>query len=137
MSVPSSTLSGAYVLCCVVLAEGCPSVATFKMGGLPPVLKRPRLDTSIHDCGSPTHSEALQTCGDPRGAGEAASPNPSGSLLPTFIVDLPVSVNISFPDHFVHFFIRQLLAKVRHHMAQLGGADVAVPVLEGEKLSSG
>lgn len=109
----------------------------FKTGGLQfpilGVLKRPRLDPSIHGL----VLQPIQRPYQPPWGLRSSSPNPSGSLSPTFIVDLPISVNISFPDHFVHFFIRQLLAEVRHHVAQLGGADVAVPVLEEEKLPSG
>ena len=35
----------------------------------------------------------------------------------TFIVNLSISIYISFSDHFVDFFIRQLLTEVCHHMS--------------------
>lgn len=34
----------------------------------------------------------------------------------TFIVDLTITVNISFPDHFVNLFISKFLSQVGHHM---------------------
>lgn len=54
-------------------------------------------------------------------------------LFHTFVVHLPVSVNISFSDHLVHFLICELLAEVRHDVAQFCSADVAVSVLERGK----
>merc|ERR1711948_200056 len=47
-----------------------------------------------------------------------------------FVINLTVAINISFPDHFINFFIGQLFAKICHHMAQLGRANeaVAIPV---------
>lgn len=55
----------------------------------------------------------------------------------TFVVDLSVSVNVCFPDHLVYFFVRQLLAQVRHHVTQLGRADVSVTILnkDGQQVS--
>merc|ERR1719215_1240220 len=44
------------------------------------------------------------------------------------VVDLPISVNVGLADHLIDLFVRQLLAKVRHHMTQLGGADEAIAV---------
>ena len=49
----------------------------------------------------------------------------------TFIVDLSVPIDVSFPDHLIHLLVGQLLAEVGHHMTQLRGADVAVAVLGG------
>lgn len=50
----------------------------------------------------------------------------------TFIVDLSVSVDVCFPDHLVHFLVRELFSEVGHDVAQLCGANVAIAVL-GEK----
>ncbi len=50
-------------------------------------------------------------------------------LLRTFVVDLPVAVDVGLADHLVHFLVSQLLAQVRHHVPQLGRRDEAVPVL--------
>ena len=47
----------------------------------------------------------------------------------TFIVDLAVSVNVSFSDHLIHLLVCQLLSQVGHDMTQLCSADVAVTVL--------
>merc|ERR1719231_1780944 len=44
------------------------------------------------------------------------------------VVDLAVSVDIGLPDHFVHLLISELLAEVRHYMAQLRRADEAITV---------
>mmetsp|Transcript_26522 Transcript_26522/g.70382 ORF Transcript_26522/g.70382 Transcript_26522/m.70382 type:complete len:204 (-) Transcript_26522:20-631(-) len=44
------------------------------------------------------------------------------------IIDLAVAVNVRLTDHLIHLFVRQLLAQVRHHVAQLCCADEAVAV---------
>lgn len=51
-------------------------------------------------------------------------------FVPTFIIDLAISINVCFSDHLVNFLVGQLLPKVRHHMAQLSSTDVTVPILE-------
>ena len=40
----------------------------------------------------------------------------------------PRAIHVRLADHLVHLLVRQLLAQVRHHMAQLRGADEAVAV---------
>ncbi|KAF5215955.1 hypothetical protein ECC02_011319 [Trypanosoma cruzi] len=45
------------------------------------------------------------------------------------VVDLTIAVHVGLADHFVHLLVRQLLAEVRHDVAQLGGGDEAVAVL--------
>ncbi|EKG02412.1 hypothetical protein TCSYLVIO_006561 [Trypanosoma cruzi] len=45
------------------------------------------------------------------------------------VVDLAIAVHVGLADHFVHLLVRQLLAEVRHDVAQLGGGDEAVAVL--------
>ena len=45
------------------------------------------------------------------------------------IVDLPVTVDVCLADHLVDLLVRQLLAEVRHDVAQLGRGDEAVTVL--------
>lgn len=47
----------------------------------------------------------------------------------TFVIDLAVSVDVSLSDHLIHFLIGQLLTQVRHDVAQLCGADVAIAIL--------
>lgn len=39
------------------------------------------------------------------------------------IVDLPVAIHVSLPDHLIHFLICQLLAQVGHHVPQLQTHD--------------
>lgn len=46
----------------------------------------------------------------------------------TFIIHEPVAVQVRFPDHVLHLLVGQLLAQVRHHVAQLRGTDEAVAV---------
>lgn len=55
----------------------------------------------------------------------------------TFVVDLTVAINVGLADHLVDLLVRQLLAQVRHDVAQLGGRDetVAVLVEYSERLS--
>jgi len=45
-----------------------------------------------------------------------------------FVVNLAVTVDIGLADHLVDLLIRELLAEVRHHVAQLGSADEAVAI---------
>lgn len=47
----------------------------------------------------------------------------------TFIVDLAISINVSLSDHLIHLLVRQLLPQVRHDVTQLGGTDIAIPIL--------
>lgn len=47
----------------------------------------------------------------------------------TFVVDLTVAINIGLADHLVDLLVRQLLAQIRHYVAQLGGRDETVAVL--------
>ena len=57
----------------------------------------------------------------------------------TFIVDLPVAVDIGFSDHLVYFLVSELLPQVSHHVTQLGRTDVPVAVLteiQGVSLSN-
>lgn len=49
--------------------------------------------------------------------------------IPTFIVDLSISINVCFSDHLINLFISQLLPEVCHHMAQLSSTDVSVTIL--------
>ena len=44
------------------------------------------------------------------------------------VVDLAIAVDVGLTNHLVHFLVRKLLAQVGHHVAQLGRADVTVPV---------
>merc|ERR1712100_764825 len=44
------------------------------------------------------------------------------------IIDLAITVNISFPDHFIDLLICELLAQIGHNMTQLGSADETVAV---------
>merc|ERR1712232_484777 len=44
------------------------------------------------------------------------------------VIYLSVSVHVRLPDHLVDLLVRELLAKVCHHVAQLCGADEAVPI---------
>ena len=44
------------------------------------------------------------------------------------VVDLPVAIDVRLADHLVDLLVRELLAEVRHHVAQLGGADEAVAI---------
>lgn len=50
------------------------------------------------------------------------SPAPSlgeHHLNKLLIVDLAISIAVSLPNHLVHLLLRELLAQVGHHMAQL------------------
>lgn len=47
----------------------------------------------------------------------------------TFVVDLAVAVDVGLANHLVDLLVRQLLAQVGHHVAQLGGRNEAVAVL--------
>lgn len=58
---------------------------------------------------------------------QAGRPRRPGA--PTFIVDLSVPVDVCFSNHFVHLLVGQFLPEVRHHVAELGSADVPVAVL--------
>ena len=55
----------------------------------------------------------------------------------TFVVDLPVSVDVGFADHFVDLLVGEFLAEVGHDVPQLGGRDepVAVLVEHAERLT--
>merc|ERR1712190_33755 len=44
------------------------------------------------------------------------------------IVDLPVTINVRFPNHPVDLLVRELLPEVRHDVAQLRRADEAIAV---------
>merc|ERR550537_12012 len=44
------------------------------------------------------------------------------------VVDLTITVNISLSDHFIHFFISELLAEICHHMTQLCCTDEAITI---------
>lgn len=52
------------------------------------------------------------------------------SLSFTFVVNLSISVDVCFPDHLIHFLVRELFSKVSHDVTQLCGADEAVAVLD-------
>ena len=41
---------------------------------------------------------------------------------------MPVAVDVGLADHLVHLLIGQLLAEVRHHMAQFSGGDESVSI---------
>ena len=41
---------------------------------------------------------------------------PPSGLSITFVIDLTVAVNVSFPDHLVDLLVRELLTKVGHHV---------------------
>merc|ERR1712118_488714 len=43
------------------------------------------------------------------------------------VVDLSISINVGFANHFIHLFIGKLLAKVGHHMPQLRSTDNPLP----------
>ena len=45
-----------------------------------------------------------------------------------FVVHFTIAINIRFSNHLVDFFIRQLLAQVRHDVSQFRRADCPVPV---------
>merc|ERR1712187_1054555 len=45
-----------------------------------------------------------------------------------FIVDLTITIDVRFPNHFINFLICQFLTKVRHHMTELGSTDETVAV---------
>merc|ERR1719387_2080341 len=45
-----------------------------------------------------------------------------------FIVDLPITIYIGLADHLIDLFIRELLAKVGHHVPQLRSTDEAVSI---------
>ena len=47
----------------------------------------------------------------------------------TFVVDLSVSIDVSFSDHLLYFPICQFLSQVCHDVAELCGADVTVAIL--------
>lgn len=47
----------------------------------------------------------------------------------TFVVDLTVAVDVSFPDHLVDLLVGELFAEVSHHVPQFGGRDETVAVL--------
>ena len=44
------------------------------------------------------------------------------------IVDLAITINVSLTDHLVHLFIRELLTKVGHDVAQLSSTDEAIAI---------
>ena len=48
----------------------------------------------------------------------------------TFIINLTISIYISFSNHFLHFFICQLLTQVRHHMSQLCCTNKTISILQ-------
>lgn len=56
-------------------------------------------------------------------------------LALTFIVDLAISINISFSDHFIYFFICQLLSQISHYMTQFCCTDVTIAILKRDKWS--
>ena len=48
--------------------------------------------------------------------------------LLTFVVDLPVAVDVGLGEQVIDLVIRHTLAQVRHDEAELGGANVAITV---------
>ncbi len=50
-------------------------------------------------------------------------------LYELLVVDLTISIDIGFADHFVNLFIGQLFTKVGHDVTKLGGRDEAISVL--------
>merc|ERR1719310_2313866 len=44
------------------------------------------------------------------------------------VVDLSISINVGFANHFIDLFIGKLLAKVGHHMPQLRSTDKSVTI---------
>lgn len=46
-----------------------------------------------------------------------------------FVVDLSITINIGFTDHFIDFFVSEFLAKVGHNVAQLCRGDETVSIL--------
>src|SRR6218665_1526288 len=49
--------------------------------------------------------------------------------MPTFVIHLTITVNVSLPDHLIHLFVRKLLAKVGHDMSQLSSRNEAIAIL--------
>ena len=45
-----------------------------------------------------------------------------------FVIDLTIAIDVGLANHLVRFLVRNLLAQVGHHVAQLGRADVTVLV---------
>lgn len=50
-------------------------------------------------------------------------------LYCTFVIDLSISINISFPNHLVYFLVCELFSQVSHYMTQLCCANVTVSIL--------
>merc|ERR1711924_303810 len=46
-----------------------------------------------------------------------------------FVVDLAITINVSLTDHFIDFFVGELLAEVGHDVTKLCSGDEAVAVL--------
>merc|ERR1719265_692796 len=44
------------------------------------------------------------------------------------VIDLPISVNVSLPDHFIDLLVSQLLTKICHHMPQLRSTDESIAI---------
>ncbi|KAL9273285.1 hypothetical protein AKJ16_DCAP09418 [Drosera capensis] len=49
-----------------------------------------------------------------------------GKLL---VIDLSITIDIGLTNHFINFFISQLLAQIRHHVPQFSSRDETILVL--------
>lgn len=47
----------------------------------------------------------------------------------TFVVDLSITIDISFPDHLIYLLICQFLTKVCHHMTKFSSAEIEIKAL--------
>lgn len=45
-----------------------------------------------------------------------------------FVVDLTITIDISFADHLIDFLVRQLLTQVGHDVPQLGGGNESISI---------
>ena len=72
---------------------------------------------------------------DPKG--RTITERAEGRRCLTFVVDLPVSIDVCFSDHLVHFLVGQLLSQVCHDVAQLCGADVSIAILRTRRAVRG
>ena len=46
----------------------------------------------------------------------------------TFIIDLPISINVCFSDHLINFLICKFLSQVCHHMSQLSSTNETISI---------
>merc|ERR1712070_800695 len=70
------------------------------------------------------HHPPLESMGGPSGKSSLGHHH----LHELFVVDLPIAIDVCLTDHLIDLLIRELLAEVRHHVAQLGGTDEATAI---------